>query len=80
MHTLEYYTDEQIVTLTSGAKVSVDRLQDVEVCPDVKRLELEANSMMYDAQATKSQNLPSVNFDNTYTYTEFFLREMRVLL
>lgn len=74
LHTLEYYTDEEIVSLTSGAKVNLQSVQDVEVRPDVKLLELQANSMLYDAEATKSQNFPSVNFNNSYTYTEFFFQ------
>ena len=75
LHTLEYYTDVQILTLDSGAVLKATSSQEFETRPDVKLLALQTDAMLYDAEAAKSQNYPSINFENTYTHSEFFFAD-----
>jgi len=76
LHTLEYYTDENVEAISAGSHLSVSSaFSDVETRPDIKVLESQTKALMSDAQATKSANLPTLNFQNTYTHTEFFFAD-----
>lgn len=72
LHTLEYYTTQEITTIESGASIKIDEMQTSQTRPDIKVLELEAKAVMYEAKTKKSNNLPTLYFDNTYSYTEYY--------
>ena len=74
-HTLEYYTDVKVSDIEAGAYLRVTPKQDAQTRPDIKVLESQTKALMYDAQATKSNNLPNIQFDNTYTRSEFFFAD-----
>ncbi len=72
VHTLEYYTVQEVQSIEAGSSLRLPELHDGEMRPDIKALELEAQSVMYEAQAKKSQNNPSIFFDNTWSYTKYY--------
>ena len=72
LFTLEYYTTKEVTDIEKGSSVSLNMNESVEMRPDIKALEYEAKALMSDAQSTKSANYPSVYFDNTYTYSEYY--------
>ena len=72
VHTLEYYTVQEVQSIEAGSSLRLPELHDGEMRPDIKALELEAQSVMYEAQTKKSQNNPSIFFDNTWSYTKYY--------
>jgi outer membrane protein TolC len=72
LHTLEYYTTQEITTIESGSSIQLNEIQTSEMRPDIKVLELEAKALMYEAKTKKSNNLPTLYFDNTYSYSKYY--------
>lgn len=72
LYTLEYYTTEQISTINAGSKVNLPETAVVKTRPDIKALEYETKALMSNAQTIKSANNPTLYFDNTYTYSEYY--------
>lgn len=72
LHTLEYYTTQEITNIERGSSIKAGTIETSQTRPDIKMLELEAKSLMYEAKTKKSNNLPTVYFDNTYSYTEYY--------
>jgi len=75
LHTLEYYTSQEHSIITSGSSIKLVEQQKTQVRHDIMALGHEAKALMSDAQTIKSANLPSVNFDNAYTYSEYFFAD-----
>jgi len=72
VHTLEYYTVQEVKSIEAGSSLQLPEVDAGEVRPDIKALELEAQSVMYEAQTKKSENYPSIFFDNTWSYTKYY--------
>lgn len=72
LHTLEYYTAEKIDRIDAGSFVAMDEIEKVQMRPDIKVMSLEAKALMSEAKTVKSDNLPTVYFDNTYTYSDYY--------
>ena len=72
VHTLEYYTVQEVKSIEAGSSLQLPEVHAGEVRPDIKALELEAQSVMYEAQTKKSANYPSIFFDNTWSYTKYY--------
>lgn len=72
LYTLEYYTAQKIDSIEAGSSIALEEIQTVKMRPDIKVIELEAQALMSDAQTTKSENLPTLYFDNTYTYSDYY--------
>lgn len=72
LYTLEYYTTQKITTIKTGSTVRIALTQEVQTRPDIKALEFETKALMSEAQTTKSANYPTLYFDNTYTYSEYY--------
>ncbi|QSZ41083.1 TolC family protein [Sulfurimonas aquatica] len=75
LHTLEYYTMKNITQVDAGSSIDMGETQKVQMRPDIKILELETKSLMYDAQTAKSENLPTLYLDNTYTYSDYYFAD-----
>ena len=75
LHTLEYYTTTKIDTIEAGSYVNFEEEQTLQVRPDIKAMELQTQALMYDAQTLKSNNLPTLYFDNTYTYAQNYFED-----
>ena len=71
LFTLEYYTTREITSIEAGSSVRMDDNEAVVMRPDIKALDFEAKALMSDAQSTKSENYPTLYFDNTYTYSDY---------
>lgn len=72
LYTLEYYTMQKITRIEEGSTIHVDGIQEVQTRPDIKALEFEIQALMSDVQTTKSANYPTLYFDNTYSYSEYY--------
>ena len=72
LYTLEYYTAQKIDSIEAGSSIALEEIQTVKMRPDIKVIELETQALMSDAQTTKSENLPTLYFDNTYTYSDYY--------
>lgn len=75
LHTLEYYTNQKVERITAGSSVKMQKSENVKMRHDLKAQELQTKALMFDAQSVKSANLPTINFDNAYTYSEFFFAD-----
>lgn len=71
LHSLEYYTMQENITIDNGSSVKY-RDNDVDVRADIKAIELDTTSILYEAQSIKSANLPTILFDNTLSHTEYY--------
>lgn len=71
LHSLEYYTMQENITIDSGSNVKY-RDEDVDTRADIKAMELDTTSILYEAQSIKSVNLPTLSFDNTLSHTEYY--------
>lgn len=75
LHTLEYYTTQEILEIQEGSFIELP--QDVvnEIRPDIKALEFDASAALYDAKSTQSLNYPTLYFDNTLSHNEFYFND-----
>lgn len=71
LHTLEYYTTKKVDIITEGSKINYSNVDNKELRADIKKLKLEADATLYNARSIKSQNYPSVYFENTFSYSEY---------
>lgn len=71
LHTLEYYTTEKIDTISENSIVEYQDDENKQDRPDIQKLEYEALSTKFGAESIKSQNYPTLFFDNTLTKSEY---------
>lgn len=71
LHTLEYYTTKEIQKIEAGATIE-PKEGSIAIRADIKALEQSAESMLYDAKSKQSQNLPTLSFSNTLSYTDYY--------
>ena len=72
LHTLEYYTTQEITIINPGSTLKIETVQSSQTRPDIKVLEFEAQALMSEALTRKSNNLPTLFFDNTLSYSEYY--------
>jgi outer membrane protein TolC len=75
LHTLEYYTTKEIETITSGSNINYSEQEPKELRADILKLKYEVKSSMYNAESIKSANYPTLSFNNTASYSEFFFND-----
>lgn len=68
-HNLEYVIGQSVV-IESGSKINDYDLKESKLRADIKAIEFQLESLKAEAKATKSGNLPSVTFNNTYSHNE----------
>jgi len=72
IHTLEYYTSKKIENLQSSATIKLPQDQEKTLRADIKALEYEAESILYEANIQKSQNRPLVYLNDTLSHTDYY--------
>lgn len=75
LHTLEYYTTQEILDVQEGAVVTLPADVSNEIRPDIKALEFDMSAAMYDAKSTQSLNYPTLYFDDTLSHSEFYFSD-----
>jgi outer membrane protein TolC len=63
---------QEVKSIEAGSSLQLPEVDAGEVRPDIKALELEAQSVMYEAQTKKSENYPSIFFENTLSRSEYY--------
>ena len=69
LHELEYITGKR-VNITDGSFVEINN-EDNELRNDIKSLEFDAKTKFIDAKSVKTDNMPKITLDNTYTYYDY---------
>jgi len=69
LHELEYITGKR-VDILNGSYLEVSN-EESELRNDIKSLEYEAKTKFLDAKAVKTDNMPKVTLDNTYSYYDY---------
>lgn len=72
LYTLEYYTMQKITNIEEGSSIGTDVKEVSQMRPDLKMLDLQTKALKYEAKTIKSENLPTLYFDNTYTYSDYY--------
>lgn len=72
IHTLEYYTSKRVEHIEGNTIIKLPIEQEESLRADIKALEYEATSVMHEANIEKSQNLPLVYIDDTFTHNEYY--------
>jgi outer membrane protein len=72
LHTLEYYTTKEIATITEGSHIKYAERSEVKVRPDIQALEYQAQATRFEAESKQSVTLPTLYFDNTASYSEYY--------
>lgn len=72
MHTLEYYTSKRVENIDGNATLKLPKEQSETLRADIKALEYEATSMLHEANIKKSQNMPIVYLDDTWSYNDYY--------
>ena len=75
LHTLEYYTTQEISEIQEGSFVALPEDLANEIRPDIKALEFDVNAALYEARSTQSLNYPTLYFDNTLSHNEFYFND-----
>jgi len=69
LHELEYITGQK-VNITEGSFIEVNN-EENELRNDIKSLEFDAKTKLLEAKTVKTDNMPKVTLDNTYTYYDY---------
>ncbi|QHG91618.1 TolC family protein [Sulfurimonas sp. CVO] len=72
LHALEYYTTQKIDIINEGSSVKLIDEEEKFLRADIQVLQRDAVSVMYEAKSKKSENLPSIYFDNTLSYSDYY--------
>jgi outer membrane protein TolC len=75
LHALEYYTTKKVDMIKSGSKIKLSDEPISGVRPDIKSLEYDAATLLYEANGRKSENMPKVYFDNMLSYSEYYFED-----
>jgi outer membrane protein TolC len=75
LHTLEYYTTKKIETITEGSTIDYFEHQPKELRADILKLKFEASANKYAAESLRSANYPTLSFNNTASYSEYFFSD-----
>lgn len=72
MHTFEYYTSKRVENIDGYATIKLPKEQSEILRADIRALEYEATSVLYESNIKKSQNMPVVYFDNTLSHSDYY--------
>lgn len=72
LHTLEYYTTQQIHTITQGSVVAYTPKTEIKTRPDIESLQNQAQAVRFEAESKKSVTLPTLFFDNTLSHSKYY--------
>lgn len=72
IHTLEYYISKRVEYIDGNTTIKLPIDQEESLRADIKALEYEATSVMNEANIEKSQNLPLIYIDDTFTHNEYY--------
>lgn len=73
LHTLEYFTTKKIDTIQEGSEVVYNPKEDQKtIRPDLEQLSYAAEATLYEAQSEKSVTMPTLSFNNTLSYSEYY--------
>lgn len=72
LHALEYYTTHSVASIQKGSLVQLPKEEEVLLRAEIQALEDEASSVLFGANVLKSQNNPTLFFDNTLSYTDYY--------
>lgn len=72
LHTLEYYTTQQVSSVQKGSLVHLPQEETTLLRAEIQALEDEASSVLFSAKALKSQNNPTLYFEDTLSYTDYY--------
>lgn len=72
LHTLEYYTTQKISSVQKGSLVHLPQEETTLLRAEIQALEDEASSVLFSAKALKSQNNPTLYFEDTLSYTDYY--------
>ncbi|MDD2652776.1 MAG: TolC family protein [Sulfurimonas sp.] len=72
LHTLEYYTTQKVSSIQKGSLVRLPQ-EDTALLPaEIQALEDEALSVLFSANVLKSQNMPTLYFEDTLSYSDYY--------
>jgi len=72
LHTLEYYTTQKVSSVQKGSLVHLPQEETTLLRAEIQALEDEASSVLFGAKALKSQNNPTLYFEDTLSYTDYY--------
>ena len=72
LHTLEYYTTQKVSSVQKGSLVHLPQEETTLLRAEIQALEDEASSVLFSAKALKSQNNPTLYFEDTLSYTDYY--------
>ncbi|WP_373070710.1 TolC family protein [Sulfurimonas sp.] len=71
LHTLEYYTTKKIDTITEDSTINYLGEESQEPRADIEKLEFEASAIKHSAESVRSQNYPTLFFDDTLSHSDY---------
>lgn len=71
-HTLEYYISARVGSIDGVATIKLPKEEDETIRADIKALEHEATSLLHEANIKKSQNMPVVYLDDTWSHSDYY--------
>lgn len=72
IHTLEYYISKSVDNIDGNTIIKMPQEQDETLRADIKALEHEATSVLHEANVKKSQNMPIVYLDDTWSHSDYY--------
>lgn len=72
LHTLEYYTTQKIDSIDDGATIKLKEEESSSLRADIKALEFDTTALLHEANSKKSENLPTLYFDNTWSHSDYY--------
>lgn len=73
LYTLEYYTKKKIDVIEKGAFIKLKDTNDKALTrADIESMKLNVDSVLYEADSEKSQNLPSIIFSDTISHSDYY--------
>ncbi len=72
LHTLEYYTTQKVSSVQKGSLIHLPQEETTLLRAEIQALEDEALSVLFGAKALKSQNNPTLYFEDTLSYTDYY--------
>ncbi len=78
LHTLEYYTTQEVSSLEKGSLVHLPQEDTTLLRAEIQALEDEASSVLFGAKVLKSQNNPTLYFEDTLSYSDYYFDQKPV--
>ncbi len=72
LHTLEYYTTQKVSSVQKGSLVHLPQEETTLLRAEIQALEDEASSVLFSANVLKSQDNPTLYFEDILSYTDYY--------